>query len=465
MYKVQIGNEIFYAVDGERLSDVLQKNGKTAEHLCGGNGACGKCMVSVNGKNELSCRYRVRSDISVILPEMSDIRSFTGTVNTEKNTENMAFALDIGTSTLALALVSKDNKAVVRTVTRTNPQRAFGADVMTRIYYCCKNSVDGIRTPLISTINEMTEEFVAGKLLPLYVAGNTTMLHIFFGVNPQGMAAAPYMPVFLDSRISDGEALGLNGIAEVMSLPSISAFVGADITSGLNYAGFPEKNRYNLLVDLGTNAEIVLYSDEKTICTSAAAGPCFEGANISCGMSAVDGAVSKFGFVDSVPHIDTVGKAEIKGICGTGLIDMIACLVSDGTIDKSGYMENEKYILTESVYLTQRDVRQFQLAKSAVKSAIITLMRINDISFEQIDKMYISGGFSSQINLRNAGITGLLPEELLSRCTAVNNSSLLGTVKYICENNELSPYLKNAEYMDLSSNSVFAEEFIENMNF
>ncbi len=460
MNKVTINGKTEYAENGTLLSDILIKSDKCVEHPCGGKGICKKCVVTVNGKEELSCRYRINSDIAVIIPEKSDILSETGADESGKLTESLCFALDIGTTTLALALVSLDENKIIKVITRTNPQRTFGADVMTRIEYCRKNGVESLNTPLISEINQMISDMSDDIIEKLYVSGNATMLHIFFGIDCSSMGVAPYTPVFLESKTEKAEKLGIIGVETVESLPSIAAFVGADIVAGLNFVGMPENGKHNLLIDLGTNAEIVLFSEKSALCTAAAAGPCFEGANISCGMSATDGAVCSY----SANGIKTISDAPAKGICGTGLVDIIAYLLDKEIVDETGYMEDD-FEVADGVYLNQADIRQYQLAKSAVYSAILTLMQMKNISFDDIEKMYISGGFSAKINIENAVKTGLLPKELAQKCIAINNSSLLGTVKYACEKNDLAIYIDNSTYVDLSANPTFSDLFIENMMF
>lgn len=460
MHKVIINGKAHYATDGTLLSEVLLSSGLKAEHPCGGRGTCKKCVVVVNGKEELSCQYIIKSDIAVEFSENNEIFSNSGADESEQLTENLCFALDIGTTTLALALVSLDAQRIIRVLTRTNPQRAFGADVMTRIDYCRKYGVSKLKNAVISEINSMISEFNIQKPLKLFVSGNTTMLHLFFGIDCSAIGVAPYTPSFLESRTEKGKSLGISFAETAEALPSIAAFVGADIVAGLNFTAPPENGRYNLLIDLGTNAEIVLYSESSVLCTAAAAGPCFEGANISCGMSATPGAIYSY----SRKEIKTIENLPAKGICGTGLIDIISVLLCEEAIDETGFME-ETVNITDTVSINQSDIRQYQLAKSAVYSAVMTLLQIKNVSFDQIDKMYISGGFSAKINIANAVITGLLPKELADKCIPINNSSLLGTVKYILEKNNLTAYIDNAAYIDLSANSVFSELFIENMSF
>lgn len=462
MHKVRLNNRIVEVPDGTILADILIKSGEKFPHLCGGKGTCKKCLVSVNGKKELSCQYEIQSDINVVLPENDDIFSEIGANESGEITENCCYCLDIGTTTLALALVSVDEKKIIKVKTATNPQRAFGGDVLTRIEYCNKKDVSELQTCLINKINELIEELGADLANTMYVSGNTAMLHIFFGINPSTIGVAPYTPIFIDSKEINGSQIGLNKIENVISLPCISAFVGADLVAGVNYAEIPEDNKFNLLVDLGTNAEIILYNENELYCTSAAAGPCFEGANIICGMSATEGAIYSYSNNGS---FKTIGNKTPIGICGTGLIDIIAVLLQKGIIDETGYMDYEEFFITDTVKLTQKDIRQFQLAKSAVYSGLTALLKEKSISFSDIENLFISGGFSAKINIDNAVKTGLLPRELKDKIIVLNNSSLLGTVKYACEKNDLSVYLKNAEYIDLSANEYFSDLFINNLDF
>lgn len=449
--------------NGTLLMNVLKENNSAVEHLCGGIGLCKKCVVFVNGKQELSCKYVINEDIIVEETVKNNIESFSGVEETGKVGKNNCLCLDIGTTTLALALVSLDDFSVCKVVTATNPQRAFGGDVISRIDYSMKHGTENLFKSIIERINEMVDEllnkFNIQKVENMLVAGNTTMLHLFFNVDPSSMGASPYTPSFIESKQEKGEKLGLNRVENVKSLKNISAFVGADIVSGLGFVGMPEKDKYRFLIDLGTNAEIVLFSKNKMLCTAAAAGPCFEGANIECGMSATKGAISKY----DKNGYKTIQDAEPTGICGTGLIDVVAYLIQQGIIDESGYMDDDFY-LADNVYLSQKDVRQFQLAKSAVYSAVLALMKKENITFNDIDKIYISGGFSTFINVDNAIKTGLLPNEK-EKISAINNSSLSGAINSVIKNDNYEKMIKNAEYVDLSQDKVFSELFIENMMF
>lgn len=457
MHKVTVNGEIHYIPNGTILSDVLHSSGNDIAHPCGGKGRCRKCTVTVNGKRELACRYTVSSDITVQIRDTDKNSSISYDF---ADSENNCLALDIGTTTLALALISEEKK-VLNTVMCVNPQCSYGSDVISRIEYCTKHGTDKLKDVLIAEINGMILSMGIKNADTLFVAGNTAMLHIFTGADCSSMGIAPYVPVFLNNKTVNACTLGINGVKTVEILPSISAFMGADIVAGLNSVSKPNENKYNMLVDLGTNAEIVLFSRNNIFCTSAAAGPCLEGARISCGMSATQGAIYSYG----KDTVKTVGNTVPNGICGTGLIDIIAELLSSSVIDKTGFMECEKFPVTAEVSLTQADVREFQLAKSAIYSAIVTLIKKADISSEDIETVYISGGFSQGINTENAIKTGLLPSQFREKCISVSNSSLQGTVKYAAEKNDLSRFTDNATYIDLAADSEFSDLFIRNIMF
>lgn len=469
MFKVKIENSILPAFQGENLRELLIKNGFYINSPCGGNGTCGKCTVTVNGEMVKSCRYSISSDISVVIPQNEEIFSSSGlseAVKKATDDDNVVFCLDIGTSTLALAKISKSDGKALKVVTKTNAQRVFGADIISRIDYCKKNSVAPLKDALINQINIMLEEIDASKTCPLFVSGNTCMLHFLFGKDASSLGVYPYSPVFLESQTVSGEALELKNVTNVISLPCVSAFVGADLTAGLSVVNKPKDDKYNILIDLGTNAEILLFSKDKLLCTSAAAGPCFEGGNISCGMSASDGAIYSFSIDENGnKKYKTIGNSSPEGICGTGLFDTVAELLKENIIDETGYMSKEDFKITENVSFSQKDVRQFQLAKSAVRSALTTLMKLENISFDDIEALYISGGFSQELNINNAIFTGLLPKEAEEKIKTLNNTSLSGTVKFALDGKNPLDEFKIIEYVDLSANPDFSESFINNMDF
>ena len=461
MHKVSIRHQECFVPDGAILSTVLPQLQGHIDHPCGGRGTCKKCIVRVNGQDELACQYHIYSDIQVEIPEKRGIVSETGIQTSGKMTDEMCFVLDLGTTTLALALVSRGDGSAAEIKTRTNPQRTFGADIMTRIDYCRKYGVKTLQSAVVAEINAMIRSFDVPKVERLYVAGNTTMLHLLLGVDCSSMGVAPYTPVFLDKQCRCAEEVGIVGVENIEALPSIAAFVGADLVAGLNCVKMPEAEKYSLLVDLGTNAEILLFSEKSILCTAAAAGPCFEGANISCGMSATDGAI--YAYADGTAR--TIADAPAKGICGTGLIDIVAELLKTEKLDATGFLEEDVFEIAPGVQLTQGDIRQFQVAKAAVCAGIQTLLKKQRVTHSQIENVYISGGFSGKINLNNAVKTGLIPEQLGEKCVCINNSCLQGAMRYAWEQNDLASLVQRAAYVDLSADHIFTDLFVENMLF
>ena len=458
MFKVTVNGNSHTAERGELLSAVLAENGIWVEHPCGGKGLCKKCRVKVNGRDELCCAYKINSDITVEIPEQEKTEALEYSENTSRPNESLCLCLDIGTTTLEIALVDRRNKEILKTVKAVNPQIAMGADVISRISYATQNGTAALQKCVVNKINELITQMGVEAVEKMYVSANTTMLHIFFGEDCSSLGVAPYTPKFLGSKTADAKGLGIEGIKEVESLPCIDTFVGADIVAGVHLAGEPVKSKYNLLVDLGTNAEIVLWNEQGGICTSAASGPCFEGGNISCGMRATEGAVCSF----SEGSMSVIGNTIPKGLCASGLIDVVAHLIKKGKIDSTGYMA-EDFSIAYGVALTSEDVREYQVARSAVYSAIQTLVNELKISFDDIDKAYICGGFSQGLNIKNAVFTRLIPKALEEKCVLLGNSSLNGTVKFAVEKKTDNFLLENYKYIDLAEHPFFAGAFIKNM--
>ena len=464
MHKITVDNQILFARDGETLSSVLMRYGLAFSHPCGGRGVCKKCILLVDGKEQLSCRYVVNSDITLTLPLAQKTVKNDG--ENAKTTGDVCFAFDLGTTTLALAVVQKSDGKIAKVISRQNPQSLYGADVMTRIAYGAKSqeNATALHKIIISAISEMINEsgVTANEL---FVSGNTTMLHFLFGIDCSSIGVYPYTPTFLRSKTVSANELGVIGVKTVTSLDNISSFVGADLTAGALLLPPPNDGaKYNILVDLGTNAEILLYNENTLVCTAAAAGPCFEGANISCGTSYTEGAIHAFSIDEKGNKIvKTVGDVP-RGLCGTGLVDVIASLVKAEIIDETGYMEND-YEIAEGVTLTGEDVRQFQLAKSAISSAIVSLMESANVPPSQVESLFVSGGFATAINVENALFVGLLPKCFKGKIYAVGNSCLLGTVKFATANQPVPDFIKKGKYLDLSQNATFTRLFMENMYF
>ncbi len=464
---IQHGKSADFSFEGKKIiSDVLAEHGYFVPHLCGGRGNCKKCTVLLDGKSVLACQQMIDSDCTVSLPDKEEISTVTAEEQTNRVTDNICLCFDIGTTTLALSLVSIDEGSIIKTVTSPNPQRMFGADVISRINYCIKRGIDDLHSTLISQlkimINELLSAFNIESVDTMYVAGNTTMLHTFFGVDCASLGASPYTPVFIKEKRATGKDLGLDSVLNVHSLEGISAFVGADIVAGIGYIGLPNDKRYRILLDLGTNAEVALFSKDTIYCTAAAAGPCFEGANISSGMSASAGAISAC-HPDGTVNI--IGGGKAKGLCATGLVDAIAEARRREDIDETGFVELDPITVFDEVILTGKDIREFQLAKSAIHASIDCLISEAGITFDDVEMLYIAGGFSAGLNIENSVFIGLLPAELKDRVKGINNASLLGTVKFACGDKKHIGALDKATYVDLSARQMFSDLFMEYMSF
>ncbi len=448
--------------NGEKnLLELLRKKGYSISAPCGGNGHCGGCKVLLNGQEVLACRAEITEKCAVELPDRSFVRSAPIAKNKAPVDGEPFFAVDIGTTTVTVALCR--GKSVVDSTTFDNPQAPYGADVLARVQNVKKAGIEPLRRPLLSALKNAVSDLIEKSLVSpkkMFVCGNTVMLHLFWGEDPTSLGVAPYKPVFLEKR--EGEVSELGQIT-VVTLPCLSSYIGADIAAGIATCPPPEKNKFSLLIDLGTNAELALIGPDKILTASAAAGPCFEAGNISCGMPATDGAVTAFSLHPR--RVSFIGTTP-RGLCGTGLIDVIGQLRKNNIIDVTGLLSFQYgYPITQNIVLTQNDVRQFQLAKSAVRSGIDVLLYEANASYKDVEKVYLAGGVSTGINVENAVYAGLLPAELASVCTPAKNSALTGAVLYSYDPEKTDKVVEKTKYVDLATSPLFADLFIKNVDF
>jgi uncharacterized 2Fe-2S/4Fe-4S cluster protein (DUF4445 family) len=383
-------------------------------------------------------------------------------------------ALDIGTTTLSAALVDPDTARMLETYSVLNDQRIFGADVMNRI----GAARNGKTAELFNLINRQTEgilRYFTGKWgLPkietLSVSGNTTMLHLFTNTDPSGMGEVPFTPVFIDEKTMPGGELSLSA-ERVTLLPSISAFIGSDIVAGLAAIDILKAGDNSLMIDIGTNGEMALLHDGRIYCCSTAAGPAFEGAEISCGTGSIPGAINKIELAGGKVSFTTIGNLPPLGICGCGLVDAIALMRSADIIDETGALSDdyaEGFTVTEGISIVNRDVRQYQLAKSAIMSGIRILCKNAGIDVGEVRRVSIAGGLGFFIDKQNAVTAGLLPPSFLDRIDSCGNLSLRGAVKCLTEPGFLSNCKKITEKsvnIELAADPDFMEEFAGNMLF
>jgi uncharacterized 2Fe-2S/4Fe-4S cluster protein (DUF4445 family) len=395
-----------------------------------------------------------------------------------------AAAIDIGTTTIALALVDQHTGQIAGRVSMVNKQREFGADVISRIQRANKGDLPLLTASIRQQISEGVEELrrSAGighrDLRRIAVAANTTMLHLLFGFSCEGLGQAPFTPVTLDFvRRPFSELFTGDFSCEVTALPGISTYVGADIAAGLYFSEMYKSGEPALFMDIGTNGEMALVNRGKLLCTATAAGPAFEGGNIRWGTGSVPGAISSVSRRDGGLEITTIGDQAPVGICGSGVVDAVWAALQSGLILPSGRFSPEvpplglflaKNPEGEDITLCQKDVRELQLAKSAIYTGIEALVRHAGLDYGEIKTFYIAGGFGHNLNFESGAGIGLIPAQLQSKIKLIGNSSLGGAVKYLLRpegEQELRTITALASEYRLPQDQYFNEAFVENINF
>lgn len=416
----------------------------------------------------------------------------------DSSSENYGVAVDIGTTTVVISLCDLSTGRELAACSSINPQKSFGLDVLSRIQHAREKDrgLEDLRLAIVECINSLIAkacieaEIERKSIYELAVAANSTMMHLFLGIDPSGIGRSPYVPVFTEARTFPAAEVGIeiSRFGEVYCLPSVSAYVGADITAGILCMGLAEEKEKTLFIDIGTNGEIVFSSGSELFACSCAAGPALEGMNISCGMRAAEGAVERVSIGEDV-EIAVIGGRPAKGICGSGIIDAVGEMLKNGIINKSGrYERNCKwgerlpseadgrtgFVLsfgnngTPAVTLTQKDIRQVQLAKGAILSGILALLQHLNISFSEIDHVYIAGAFGCHIRMESLARLGVLPEELLDKVVLAGNTSKSGAVLCLLSRNkraEASDIAGKVEYVELSCYPGFERLFAQSLAF
>jgi len=490
------------AAEGETILLACARAGMVLSAPCGGRQRCGKCTVRIidgqvagdmpdSGGWVRACAAIPLSDVTIALrDEVTDRASAADMPSPAHGTAAAAHkaavraaavagatvvSLDIGTTTVSARLIDLDTNTVLDTVSALNDQRAFGADVMSRIEAARNGKTGELFTLINRQTRRILESFIAQWQIPniehLAVSGNTTMLHLFLNVDPSGMGVLPFTPVFLEERELSGAELALP-VDRVTVLPSIAAFIGGDITAGLAVLDILNDPGPSLFIDIGTNGEMALAHRGAILCCSTAAGPAFEGAEISCGIGGVAGAISaaEIAANGNALSITTIGNAPPVGICGSGLVDAVAIMLKQNIIDETGYMPNAEngFPLAPGVSLTQRDIRQFQLAKSAIYSGINVLCKNSGLTAADIRHVYIAGGFGFYVNKHNAAAAGLFPAEFLNALSICGNLSLQGAQECLTAPGFLSrckQIIAQCTVIDLAADPTFTDEFADNMLF
>ena len=485
---------------GETL---LQAMGDHAVHLqtpCGGTGRCGKCRVKASGQLSqpgdaekkalgdelqegwrLACLTTLEGDAEVTLSVEQDMNRIQAGGDLPEFQWDPLFrsygaAIDIGTTTLAARLYSREG--LLGSATAVNPQRTFGADVISRIEKAMAGSGPELASCIWEALAELLRELAAkASIAPeqidtAVITGNTTMLYLLTQRDPTCLSRAPFIADDLFGRFAEKGEICLPGLPDLrIYLPAcMGAFVGADIASALLPSGIYKQEGTKLLVDIGTNGELALTHNGKLLCTSTAAGPVFEGAGISSGMQGGPGAIDEITWENGGPKIHTIDNKPPVGVCGSGIIDGVAVLLEQELLDETGAFDEdlEELELAEGISITQKDIRMVQLAKGAVCAGIQTLMDVAGLEAEDLEELQIAGGFGSYIDLHNAGLIGLYPAELESKTRVLGNAALTGAAMMLLRKayiDALKQMAQGSECVELSSNPVFVDNYMECMTF
>lgn len=471
-----------------KLDYVLEQKEIRISHPCGGRGACGKCSVTLAGcvsepnpmeqkaGVRLSCQAVLLGDAEVWLEEeqtmeqieISGTESFEGMERLNPMEGKMGAAVDVGTTTLALKLYDLSSGKLLGQSSMENPQRGIAADVMGRIQATLEGEGETLHRQILNALGELLKRACkdAGSTQTdvdvMVVVGNTTMLYLLTGENPQSLAYAPFLADDLFDRV--------DSILDRRTYlpPCMNAFVGADITAAVLTSKMCDKDEISLLCDIGTNGELTLWKDGVLYVSSTAAGPAFEGAGISCGCGSIRGAVDKVWIEDGEICIHTIGEVDPVGVCGSGLLDAIAAYLELEAIDETGAMEGDGLVLSDSVMLLPKDVRAVQLAKAAIAAGIETLLSEAGIQSADVQKLYIAGGFGSHLNIESAVKIGLIPSEVGDRVKVLGNAALTGAVEMLLDKRlqlTAKKIASRSRHVNLGGNKVFNEWFVEKMMF
>ncbi|MBQ9805569.1 MAG: DUF4445 domain-containing protein [Clostridia bacterium] len=496
-----MNKKIFVTVNGKReasvagltLSEILR-----GEKPCGGHGRCGKCKVKARGALSpftdaektllsaeelargvrLSCLTRALGDCEIetadsakgerivtdgVLPAFAIRPAFAG----------YGVAIDVGTTTLAARLYDTAGNLLAE-ASRLNPQQVWGADVISRIEAALSGKARELSKAIRSALNGIITELTDIANIPtntvdgVVITGNTVMLSLLTGENVEPFSHAPFGAKRLFGEFVSAASLELSNLqadTQVYFPPCISAFVGADAICAILATRLCDGDTA-MLADIGTNGEIAMWHNGKLFVCATAAGPAFEGVGISMGMRGAEGAIDKVTVENDVLKAHVIGGSVPVGICGSGLVDAVACMLDLELLDESGYLEEDKFLIQASVYLTPKDIRMLQLAKSAICAGVVTLIKRMGADASDVATLFIAGGFGNYLDRESAARIGLIPRALTEKTQAVGNAALGGAVMLLlnqeaCEKAEA--LARSAVVVDLSTDPVFSEQYMSGM--
>jgi uncharacterized 2Fe-2S/4Fe-4S cluster protein (DUF4445 family) len=408
--------------------------------------------------------------------------------------KNYGVAVDVGTTTVVVQLVNLTSGQVMASCATHNRQIRYGEDVISRMIYACErtNGLGPLNQAVIDNINDLIHRLTQREgispddITAILAAGNTTMTHLLLRLDPCFIRLEPYIPsagIFPVLKAAEtGIRISPNGLLACM--PSVSSYVGGDITAGVLASGIDDSAQLSMLLDIGTNGEIVVGDNDWLVCCSASAGPAFEGGGTKCGMRAVEGAIQSVNISDGQVEVSTIGGGKPRGICGSGIVDSIAALFENGIILPNGKFnmdrsnprlkrtdEGDEFVLVsgdmseteKDIVITEYDISNLIKSKGAVFAAARVLLQNVGMAFSDIERVFVAGGFGNYLNIEKAITIGLLPDLPLDRFQFIGNSSVAGARIALVSNHafeKAETIAKKMTYFELSVSHDFMNEFI-----
>ena len=475
-----IPNNITIAADaGCTVLETMIRAGLHPDAPCGGRGTCGKCRVEIAGQTVLACQTKVTADVVVKLTDGGDVSILEtgvgGPIRADGVNEYVA-AFDIGTTTLVGFLLSGRTGELLATASAMNPQAQYGADVIARIEAAMASEKLILQEAILPKLRELLAELAseAGidqkEIRLVSVVGNTAMHHLLLGIDPRPLVTPPYMSAIREAmEIPAAPLLSIHPDGVLRVLPNIAGFVGGDTVGCMTAVDFDNLEQLTLMIDIGTNGEMVLGNKVRRIACSTAAGPAFEGAKISMGMRGSPGAIDHVWVQDGALKWHTIGEETPRGICGSGLLDLVACLLDLEILDESGYLEENPYTIPgTAITLTQKDIREVQLAKAAIRAGIELMCAHLDVKPEQIESVLLAGAFGNYMDPKSACRIGMISPALLDQIKPIGNAA--GEGAKMCAVNatyyETSKRLAaETEFLELASRPEFQDCFVDALEF
>lgn len=471
---------VIEAPAGANLLEVLRENGLHPDAPCGGRGKCGKCKVTVDGTEMLACQTTVDRDMTLALARQDSARILTdarAVAVTPDGRNRFCIAFDLGTTTVVAYLMDGLTGALLSKTSCMNPQAQYGADVISRIQYAMGGHGGELSGCIRQALAELTRTAAAQAgiapedITAASIVGNTAMHHLLLEINPKPLTVPPYMPNVSEAlTLSPEGLLPIHPRGTVRILPNIAGFVGADTVGCLLATRLDRQEELTLMIDIGTNGEMVLGDRRRRIACSTAAGPAFEGAKIECGMRGAPGAVDHVTVEDGSLHFHVIGEGEALGLCGSGLLDLIAALLETEEIGESGRMESGNTYNLEGtgVYLTQKDVREVQLAKAAIRAGIELMCKRMGVPVEAIRQVLLAGAFGNYLDPGSACAIGMIPPVLRDRIVPIGNAAGEGARMAVLNGEEFEyskALARETEFLELASMPEFNDCYVDCLCF